>query len=272
MALPLFKWPGGKRWLVPTLTPIVKRALAPRGTYIEPFAGGAAVFFAVEPIRAILSDVNAELIEAYATVRAKPNDVLRILRRMPVNSHEYYRIRAVTSRSAISRAARLLYLNRTAFGGMYRVNAEGKFNVPYGGGRTPQILWERNILRQASNALKAASLQRCDFAVSLREAGAGDVAYCDPTYTVMHNNNGFVRYNERNFSWADQCRLAAAAKAAVDRGATVIVSNAHHAEIAALYAGWSKTVLHRQSLVCPSPDARLPITEYLFVGVPEAIK
>lgn len=266
VALPLFKWPGGKRWLAPVITKVVSRSLAPKGTYFEPFAGGAAVFFALQPVRAVLSDVNAELIEGYETVRSKPDDVLRLLRRMRVSKEEYYRIRSSKPRSEVSRAARLLYLNRTAFGGMYRVNRSGEFNVPYGGGRTPSILWERDLLRLAGATLRRAKLLACDFETSMERAGAGDVIYCDPTYTVAHNNNGFVRYNERNFSWSDQQRLALAAHSAVSRGATVIVSNAHHAEITSLYPAWSARVVHRQSLVSSQPTARVQITECLFIS------
>jgi len=245
---------------------MVRRRLRPNSTYFEPFAGGAAVFFALVPNRAVISDINEELIESYGVVRAAPNEVLRVLRRMRVSSEEYYRIRNSKPRSAASRAARLLYLNRTAFAGMYRVNRNGEFNVPYGGGRTHDILWERGLLHSASVALQSATLTTCDFEQIMASASHGDVIYCDPTYTVAHNNNGFVRYNERNFSWTDQRRLAASAAAAVSRGATVIVSNAHHREIASLYPHWRIRVLRRQSLICPRPDARVGITEYLFIS------
>ena len=264
-SLPLLKWPGGKRWLAPAILPIIERHLARGGTYFEPFAGGAAVFFALRPARAVLSDVNEELIETYAAVRDHAKVVTTALRRMKVTAEEYYRIRASRPRTAVSRAARFLYLNRTAFAGMYRLNARGEFNVPFGGGqRTPAVLWSRGLLDCAAQALRSATLQVADFAEVIERASKGDVVYCDPTYTVAHNNNGFIRYNEKNFRWDDQQRLALAAGRAVSRGATVIISNAHHPSISKLYPGWQRRIIERPSTICPRPALRRTVTEYLL--------
>jgi DNA adenine methylase len=149
---------------------------------------------------------------------------------------------------------------------MYRVNRKGEFNVPYGGGRSHAILWERDILHIASGVLKHTTIAACDFANTMRRARDGDVVYCDPTYTTAHNNNGFVRYNECNFSWHDQHRLAEAAARAAARGATVIISNAHHKAIATLYPSWQVRIISRLSLISPHRTARVPITEYLIVS------
>ena len=265
MARPLFKWPGGKRWLAPVICEFASRALSTQGTYFEPFAGGAAVFFELQPARAVLSDINGELIEVYDVVRKCPADVLRVLKKLKVTRDDYYRIRATKPTSAVGRAARLLYLNRTAFAGMYRVNRKGQFNVPYGG-RSTRVLWEQSIICDAAAALRNSVLVACDFEVQLRRAKRGDFVYCDPTYTVAHSNNGFVRYNERNFSWTDQERLAKSAVAAARRGATVVVSNAEHTDVSDLYRGWTVETVQRQSLVCPRPTARGPVNELLFIS------
>ena len=261
---PLLKWPGGKRWAAPRIAGIINRVLT--GTYIEPFLGGGAVFFQVRPKKALLGDINTDLIATYRTVSQSPDAVLRALRRLRVSEDDYYRVRDREPRTEVTRAAQFLYLNRTAFGGIYRVNRDGRFNVPYGGGqRTPALLWERALLHRAAKVLAHAKLIQADFQVLMSQAAKGDVVYCDPTYTVAHDSNGFVRYNERNFSWADQERLAQAALAAAQRGATVVVSNAHHPSIEALYRGAIAFSLRRNSTISRDAAKRRAVSEYLFV-------
>jgi DNA adenine methylase len=264
MADPFLKWPGGKRWAAPLIATIVNRHL--RGTYYEPFLGGGAVFFQVKPARAVLSDINEELISLYLAVQRNPVGVIQRLKGIPVTKSHYLRVRSVRPRGVLNQAARMLYLNRTAFAGIYRVNRLGQFNVPYGGGqRNAKLLWESSILSDAKAALTTAELLHSDFEKVMDAAGTGDVVYCDPTYTVTHDANCFVRYNERNFSWSDQQRLAAAAAKAARRGATVIVSNAHHQSVIALYPNASVRCLERMSLVSRDPCKRRAVREYLFV-------
>jgi DNA adenine methylase len=261
---PFLKWPGGKRWAAREIAAVVRSALT--GTYFEPFLGGGAVFFRLRPARAVLGDINHELITVYSAVRDFPDAVLGALRRLPVTTKDYYRIRESRPRTDTARAARFLYLNRTAFAGIYRLNRRGLFNVPYGGGdRTPAMLWETNILRSAAAALAGAELRESDFQSVIADARRGDVVYCDPTYTVAHDHNGFVRYNERNFSWLDQQRLASAARQAAGRGVTVLVSNAHHRAVKALYMGSEALTLERQSRVSADRTKRRHVKEYLFV-------
>src|ERR1039457_1165848 len=224
-AKPFLKWPGGKRWL----TGYVASALGYRGyrRYFEPFLGGGAVFFALQPEVAMLSDVNADLISTYTEVRSRPHELVRRLKQLPVDRATYNNLREAEPENRVDRAVRFLYLNRTAFGGIYRLNRNGGFNVPFGGGqRTPAPLWEDGLLLDASRSLRSAEISVADFEEALVGAGPGDLVYCDPTYTVAHNNNGFVRYNERNFSWEDQKRLADTCQRLAREGATVLVSNA----------------------------------------------
>lgn len=237
------------------------------GTYFEPFLGGGAVFFRLNPKRAVLRDVNDELVNAYRAIRDDPTAVLSGLRRLRVNKDTYAEVRDSRPRAKIPRAVRFLYLNRTAFAGIYRLNREGRFNVPYGGPkRTPAVLWERELLTRASRVLaNGVELSRGDFEPIVRKAKKGDVVYCDPTYTVAHDENGFVRYNERIFSWADQERLALAAFEAVKRGATVIVSNAHHWSVRTLYRAAKSLTWRRPSCVSALSKGRREVLEYLFV-------
>ena len=264
---PFLKWPGGKRWVAETIVKLIRSHLT--GTYYEPFLGGGAVFFHLLPERAVLSDINSELVLAYKTVRSDYKAVLSRIKKMSVEKENFYRIRAVTFHSDIEKTARFLYLNRTAFGGIYRLNHRGKFNVPFGGGqRTPAPLWEHNLLKDASIALEKVSIRRADFQKIIALAGPGDVVYCDPTYTVAHDRNAFVRYNEKNFSWANQESLARAAKAATTRGATVLVSNAHHNSIRKLYLDARVRHLKRHSSVSTDSTKRREIREYLFILTP----
>jgi DNA adenine methylase len=260
--LPFLKWPGGKRWAGHRITDLIRERLT--GTYYEPFLGGGAVFFELRPPRAVLSDINPELVNTYRLVRDSVEEIISRLKKLPVNKQTYNRLREVEPDEPILRAVRFLYLNRTAFGGIYRLNLNGKFNVPYGGGeRTPAVLWERTLLKNASEALASAELRETDFELVIDLAKKGDVVYCDPTYTVAHDCNGFVRYNERNFSWADQIRLADAARRARQRGAVVIISNANHRTIRRLYPEASFNVLQRLSLVSPDVTKRRSVQELL---------
>jgi DNA adenine methylase len=265
VAMPFLKWPGGKRWACPVIVPLIRKFL--RGAYYEPFLGGGAVFFALCPSHAVLSDLNPEIVNTYRQVRHRHEELIRALKKLPVDAETYYRLRARSGiRSPIAEAVRFLYLNRTAFGGIYRLNQRGDFNVPFGGGqRTPSMLWERGILKNAAEALRHARIRKSGFEEPLTMAGEGDVVYCDPTYTVAHNNNGFGRYNEKNFSWVDQQRLAALCKEAAGRGASVLVSNAYHEEIRCLYRPCREIVLTRTSLVARNPSFRREIKEILFV-------
>ena len=261
--LPFLKWPGGKRWITPHILSLLNGNNFKR--YFEPFLGGGAVFFRLMPFSAILSDINDDLINTYVQVKKRPEDLIRRLQTIPVNKETYLYVRASDSKCKIDRAVRFLYLNRTAFSGLYRLNQKSEFNVPFGDGkRTPEILWKKKLIDNASKALKNASLYTGDFEEYLGEATKGDLVYCDPTYTAVHNNNGFVRYNERNFSWFDQKRLAKAARQAAARGAIVVVSNAFHGEILALYKSAKTVVLNRKSLLCPDKSKRKATKEYLF--------
>ncbi len=237
--VPFLRWPGGKRWLAPTLAPAVARVLADSGgTYHEPFLGAGAVALALAPARAVLSDANAELIRAFRFVRDWPERVLDIVAAWPVDEETYYRIRADHHLSGIRAAARFVYLNRTCYGGLHRTNKLGLFTAAYGGGsRTTEPLFREKLLERA-----AATLDRPDVHLlargwrgAFRDAVAGDVIYCDPPYAAKARG-AFDRYGAEVFSWDDQEELAAAAVRARLRGVTVIVSNGARPEIAELYS------------------------------------
>ena len=267
--IPFLKWPGGKRWLSQAIVEIVPRKI--EGRYYEPFLGGGAAFFVLRPTKATLSDVNTALIETYREVRERPLELARRLARIAVDSDTYYRIRSEKPKDSLGRAVRFLYLNRTAFGGIYRENRFGEFNVPFGGGqRTPRILWETDVLERAAEALRSAEITTSDFEPVIGRAGSGDVVYCDPTYWAPTERDSFRRYNGRRFAWSDQERLVEAAIDARKRGALVIVSNASSDDVDKLYVQARKMEFDRVSCISPKVEARNGVRESLFVFDPSS--
>jgi DNA adenine methylase len=261
---PFLKWAGGKRWLAAH----IENFLPPTfNRYFEPFLGSAAVFFHLRPRVATLSDINEDLINAYAQVRDNPSMIVEGLSALRVNGRTYLHIRKHKPRSDIGRAIRFIYLNKTAFNGLYRVNRNGDFNVPFAGNQGRSVFDDAE-LRSAAKLLRRCQVLSRDFEVAFSEAQAGDLIYCDPPYTVRHNNNGFIRYNESLFSWGDQRRLAAAARKAVERGIHVLVSNAQHESIRRLYRGFRVENLSRASCMAGDPGRRGRTSEYLFIGNP----
>lgn len=257
---PLIKWPGGKRALVGSILQFIPKKF---GTYFEPFFGGGAVFFALQPSSAVLSDANEELINAYTQVRDNPQALAHALRSLKNSEHDYYKIRATAPRTELHKAARLIYLTRLSFNGIHRVNLRGEFNVPYGY-KTHLTTIDEEHLYLASSALRDAKLMAGDFEANTRDASKGDVIYFDPPYTVAHGLNGFVKYNERIFSWSDQERLAEYARTLANRGCRVIVSNADHESIHALYCGFRCHIIKRPSVIAASSSHRRQITECVF--------
>lgn len=262
MAVPLLKWPGGKRLLAPRIAQLIPNTY---DRYIEPFAGGAAIFFHLEPRRAILADINSELIDVYATVRRHHHKIVDALKRLRISRSVYYAIRAHEPNTKIERAVRFLYLNRTAFNGIYRVNRQGQFNVPFGC-KPGTVICDEALIASAARVLRNTSLACSDFEPIINDARTGDVVYADPPYTTFHDNNGFRRYNERLFSWDDQIRLAKSLHAAARRGAFVVVSNANHAAVHDLYAGFATLSVSRASCISGSAAHRRSVAESIFVA------
>lgn len=260
-AQPLIKWPGGKRALAQTILQFVPATF---GTYYEPFFGGGAIYFALQPADAILSDTNVELINAYIQVRDNPVNLAKALRALKNTEFDYYQVRASKPRTEIRKAARMIYLTRLSFNGIHRVNLRGEFNVPYGHKIHLQTINEEQLYT-ITHVLRHAEFRVGDFEEITESAGQGDVAYFDPPYTVAHANNGFVKYNERIFSWEDQQRLANHSRRLANRGCRVIVSNADHPSIHKLYKGFHCHLIERPSVIAASSIHRRQITECVFI-------
>ena len=242
-ATPFIKWAGGKRSLIPHLAPHFPDRI---GAYWEPFLGGGAVFFtfANRIGQAVLSDTNEDLVITYQMVKAEVDGLIAKLADHESNhkrrkgqkyadGHTYYqRVRASEPKEALDVAARFIYLNKTCFNGLHRVNKSGQFNVPEGSYKNPDIC-NADKLRKASAALAKATIRLGDFA-SVVAPGDGDMVYCDPPY----DGDGFTGYQADGFRGDSQSRLRDAAAAWADKGANVVLSNADTEAMRALYSEW----------------------------------
>lgn len=265
VAYPILKWAGGKQWLA-----AAARHLVPplwNGRYYEPFVGGGSFFFAIGPEVATLSDKNQELITTYKAVREDPEAVIRLLRTYPYNKKFYYQLRARSPRVPHAIAARLLYLNKTCWNGLYRVNREGKFNTPFGKFKNPTICNSDRLLT-ASRLLQTISLNSDDFGDIVSSVESKDFVYFDPPYVTGHQNNGFLKYNRQLFSWNDQERLAKLAIQLANLHVNVLVSNADHPAVIELYKGFNYYRIRRQSLIGGQEGSRGKISEALLSSYP----
>jgi DNA adenine methylase len=202
----------------------------------------------MRPKRALLADSNQELIACYRALRDSPGEIVRILDQLAINRETFTLVARSQPTSDEERAARVIYLNRTAFNGLWRVNAQGNFNVPFGC-KPETRLPDAQRIQQVSEVLSGADFLAGDFRATLDNATIEDIVYLDPPYTVAHNANGFVRYNEIIFSWQDQVALAEWASGFAARGGRVIVSNAAHPSVIGLYSG-----LHFRALSLDRPS------------------
>jgi DNA adenine methylase len=257
------RWAGGKRWLLKHFDEFTPQSY---NNYHEPFIGGASVFLHLNPPKhAYLSDSNAELINAYQQIRDNLEKVWSILKTYKNTKEEYYTIRDKANyRVAHKKAARFLYLNRTSFNGIYRVNLKGIYNVPYGF-KEYKCLFEYNKLKRLSERLQGTNLIHCDFADCLQNINESDLVYLDPPYTVTHSKNSFIKYNEVLFSWEQQIKLATFITKIREKKAYFILSHAKHRKVISLFGDLGKNViLKRHSAIGGKNAKRELVEEYVF--------
>lgn len=221
--------------------------------YYEPFLGGGAFFFALfttsKNFKAILSDANAELIDAYKVVRDNPGELIQVLSKLEAEYHRstskngyYYEKRSWRPSSPVESVAKLIFLNKTCYNGLYRVNSRSEFNVPFGRYKNPRILDEEN-LRAVSRALRATNAQLgcSDYKSAVSNCGEDDFVYLDPPYQPKSKTSSFTDYTPAGFSEQDQVELAEEFTRLVDRGCTVVLSNSETPLTSRLYTSY-KTV------------------------------
>lgn len=275
------KWAGGKRWALNTLLPTLEK---PGGTYFEPFLGAGSVFLALDPsIPRVGGDVNTQLIETWTCVRDDLPELIEELTRFDNSPETYYQVRewdrdqeSFAGLSPTRRAARLIYLNKTCFNGLYRVNRQGHFNVPFGNYKNPNfqdteaLQAASDLLNSAGPSLKdGAALLNLGYIETVSRVGENDVVYFDPPYEPLSRTSSFVSYQGAGFNQDDQRELRDVAVELVRRGARVVVSNSSAAFIRELYGNLSEfRILEIDSnrSISASKEGRGSVTEFLIVG------
>ncbi len=268
-ASPIVKWVGGKTRLLPEIVARLPRAY---GRYYEPFAGGAAVFFNLAPHAAVIADRNADLI---ATYRAVASDVEGVIRQLAIHreahgERHYYATRARWNDpglkwTSLDRAATFIYLNRTCYNGLYRVNRAGGFNVPMGRYKNP-LICDPDGLRAASKVLAGATIKHADYHEAVADARAGDLVYFDPPYDPVTTTANFVSYTADCFGPDDQRALASLARELVARGVAVVLSNSDTPFIRSLYKGLRIDRVRCARAINCNADRRGDVDEVLVLG------
>lgn len=268
-AAPIVKWAGGKSRL---LDELIARAPERYRRYFEPFVGGAALYFRLRPRWAVLSDANPDLINMYRCVAGNVEAIIERLERHRAahDSDYYYSVRERWNRPGgleadVDRAAAFIYLNKTCYNGLWRVNSRGHFNVPVGRYDDPAI-FDRLQLRAASKMLQRTRLRVADYGNAVAEAEAGDFVYFDPPYHPLSDTAHFTSYTSSSFGPDDQRALAQVARALVRRGCTVLVSNSDTAFVRDLYRGFRIDVVDCARAINSKASARGPQRELLIRG------
>lgn len=260
---PFLKWVGGKRQLLPAMAAHVPHRF---GRYHEPFLGGGALFFHLRPQAAVLADTNARLIRTWRGVRDRVDDVIALLASWPHDRtfFEALRASAVDEGTDAEVAAWFIYLNRTGFNGLYRVNRKNLFNVPFGAYTNPTIC-DADVLRAASAALANTALEIEDFAAVLGRAEPGDFVYFDPPYVPLSATSSFVSYTAGGFGMPEQARLRDTARALKERGVHVLLSNSSAPAVHELYQeGFTRTPVAASRAINCDASKRGAVMELLL--------
>ena len=272
---PFMKWAGGKTQLIPAIAAVMPRTMR---TYYEPFLGGGAMFFHVSWTctfeRAVLNDWNKELINTYEVVRDSCEPLMEALVEHMTkewNTSDYfYAMRAIKpdDLDPIARAARMIYLNKTCFNGLFRMNRSGQFNVPFGKYKNPS-LFDADVIHACSEALQRnVALQTGDFTTCLSGVGPGDVIYFDPPYVPVSETSNFASYTSAGFSVSDQHRLAICFKSMTHKGATCILSNSDSVLARMLYADSEIYPVQAKRHINSNGEGRGNVGEIIVVGRP----
>ncbi len=264
---PFLKWAGGKNQLLPELT---KRIPKYDGKYFEPFLGGGAFYFHLKPAESIIADLNEELIHCYKTVRDDTDALIQQLKTLKYSKEDYYdmRSRDPNKMDHINRAARTIYLNRTGFNGLYRVNKSGKFNVPIGRYSNPLICDEKN-LRACADLLRTSCIESVSFEDAVRKAKAGDFVYFDPPYIPISETSYFTSYQSGRFSIADQEKLFNVFKELTKKEVFSMLSNSSVPWIHKTYKEFKIDLVSANRMINSKAAARVAVEEVIVTNYDE---
>ncbi|HEX6511387.1 MAG TPA: DNA adenine methylase [Chloroflexota bacterium] len=267
-ATPFLKWAGGKGQLLGQLEPFFPAPGSYR-RYFEPFLGGGAVFFHLQPTRAVLSDLNEELINAYEMIRDRLDDLLASMRRHKDGPEYYYWVRELPLRrklTDVQRASRFIFLNKRCYNGLYRVNSRGEFNVPIGRYKNPPRIFDEQNLRNVSRLLQDAELRVASYELALARAGAGDFVYLDPPYQPLSPTAYFTGYTKDSFGAADQARLAEILRELNARGARFLLNNHDTRQLRRMYGGFRMATATAKRNINSRADRRQGVAELIVTN------
>ena len=267
---PILKWVGGKRQLLDDILPLIPQC----STYVEPFVGGGAVLLSLQPKKAVINDYNAELINVYVCVRDHLEELLEMLERhKELNSAgHFYKVRALDREPGfgdlppVERAARIIYLNKTCYNGLYRVNSAGQFNSPYGKYKNPAIVNEP-VVRAMSTYLNGGVKILCgDYGQALKGLRKGAFVYLDPPYMPISSSSSFTGYTEGGFGYDEQVRLKEECDKLASKGIHFMQSNSDRPEIRALYSDYEILTVKAKRAINSRGNRRGEINEVLIRG------
>ena len=264
---PFLKWAGGKGQLLGQMAPHFPKEYR---TYFEPFLGGGAVFFHLQPEKALLADLNPDLVNAFQVVRDHPAALMETLdhhAELRMSEEYFYEVRRqeVSALSSVERAARTIFLNKTCFNGLYRVNSRGGFNVPWGGYPNP-TLYDRVNLLSSSAHLQGKIVLLADYRKACGRARKGDLVYFDPPYHPLSETSGFTSYTKEDFGDRDQTALAQTFRRLDKRGCLVMLSNSPTPLVRSLYEGFRIEVLKAKRAINSKGTGRGAIDELLVMN------
>lgn len=271
LVAPVVKWVGGKRQLLDEITPLLPKRIT---TYCEPFFGGGAVLFSIQPSKAIVNDLNGDLILTYEVIRDDVESLIESLKKHENTSDYYYSIRdmdrnkeAYQSLSKVEKASRLIYLNKTCFNGLFRVNSSGEFNSPFGHYKNPNIVNEP-VLRAVNRYFNAANItfHNEDFAETLSRVGKGSFVYLDPPYDPVSDTASFTGYNKGGFDRNEQIRLKNCCDELTKRGVKFMLSNSATDFIKDLYKDYHITIVKAKRAINSDASKRGEIEEVLITN------
>ncbi len=266
---PVLKWAGGKRQLLNEIVPLIQT----RGTYIEPFLGGGAVLFSYQPKRAVVNDYNAELVNVYGVVKSNPEALIGELEIHSQKNSEayYYEIReydrkdSYKTMSPLEKAARILYLNKTCYNGLYRVNASGQFNAPYGKYKNPNIV-NAPVIRAMSAYFNEndITLLQGDYKDALKRARRGSFVYLDPPYMPVSHSSSFTGYTHNGFGYQQQQELKKECDKLREKGIRFLQSNSDCPAIRELYKDYTIITVQAKRAINSNAAKRREINEVLI--------
>ncbi|RAI13225.1 MAG: modification methylase [Candidatus Melainabacteria bacterium] len=262
---PIVKWVGGKRQLMFELLENIPKSY---NRYFEPFIGGGALFFELKPNNAYISDMNEELINLYQVVRDNVEELIKDLQKHDISKEYFMQIRNIDRTkkyqnwSDVKKASRFIYLNRTCFNGMYRVNSKGEFNVPFGNYKNPRIIDENNLIN-CSNLLQKTEIKNADFSKILNYIQKGDFVYFDPPYVPLNETSSFTSYTKDGFDIDMQFKLRDICDELDSMGVKFMLSNSDTKLVNELYANYEIKKVFASRQINANPNGRGKITEVL---------